>query len=138
MEPSILFYRIKYKISTFIDEIRHRAQRAKKGYSTRDVWDIDMWFIETMKPMLEEYLEHNCGYPDDEFDSEEEWNKVIKEMIWYLNEMDYQKKADELFKKYGTFMPAEDKNIMDIYNECEEYKNHFFELFSKYFHCLWW
>ena len=44
-------------------EEKWKKQRADRGYSDCDVWNIDSWFISTLKPMLEQLGKNNMGYP---------------------------------------------------------------------------
>lgn len=104
----------------FIKSIGHVF---KYGYPPYAVWNIDYYFVETMKGILTEYLEKNDGYPDWLVNSFEEWQDIIRKMIDDLDKMDpenfyYQSEK----QRYRT----------------ESSKSRFFELFSKYFYELWW
>lgn len=66
-------------------DIQCAWQRANKGYCFRDLWGIDMWFIEIMPNMLKELKERKMGYPV-YFNSEEEWNAVLDETIQCFKE----------------------------------------------------
>ena len=50
-------YHIINKIKEFPQDIKHAYQRARKGYSFRDLWSIDDWFMEMMPNMLTDYKE---------------------------------------------------------------------------------
>lgn len=47
-----IFRRIKNKLIYDFDSLRARCQRFKRGYSYGDIWDMDCWFMRTVKPML--------------------------------------------------------------------------------------
>lgn len=101
----------------FLKDLRHFM---KYGYPCSANWDIPVWFVETMKSLLQDFLENNNGYPDYLFNSFEEWQETIKEMICLLDTMDADLAYDQ---DHGEIL----KN-----------KDQFFELFVKYFYNLWW
>jgi hypothetical protein len=134
-----LYYKIKNTIQDFRYDLRCRCQRFKRGYAYGDVWDIDCWFIRTIKPMLIHLRDHGIGVPWELYnhDSENErlyWDNILTEMIECLDLMSedaaqqYLGIADddysaESYKKVNDFMDAK--------------KNRFFELFSEHFYSLW-
>ena len=134
-----LYYRIRNALLYNVDCLRARCQRFKRGYSYGDVWDMDHWFKRMAKPMLTHLRDHGIGIPNElyQHDSENEraaWEAVLTEMIECLTLMD----EDEAEKYLGiadddcTF--ASYKRVTDL---MDEKKDRFFELFSKYFYCLW-
>ena len=42
-------------------EERMAKQRAKRGFCDRDVWDIDIWFCNTISPMLKRLAKNQTG-----------------------------------------------------------------------------
>lgn len=115
----------------------------KNGYDEYAVWETFDWFIHTMKAILTEYKKHRHSvpvlledYPYDSCNDSEEtqekrklndemWEETVDKMLSLLDDM------DEDNPKYAR---------MDMikHNEAlEKAKNEFFELFSKYFYCLW-
>ena len=134
-----LYYKIKNKLLYDVDCLRARWQRFKRGYSYGDVWDIDCWFMRTVKPMLIHLRDHGCGIPFDLYLEGEEnertaWEAVITEMIDCLTLMD----EDEAQKYLGI---ADEDWSVESYNEVnnlmDEKKNRFFDLFCKHFYSLW-
>lgn len=132
-----LYYCIKNIISDTWYDFRCRCQRFKRGWAYSDVWDIDAWFVRTVKPMLI-HLKHNgMSYPI-EFKDRSEWVAVLDEMIDCLDSMD----EDYCLKFFG-FGEIDDYKRMTrddwdhVYTIMAENKNRFFELFSKYFFDLW-
>lgn len=133
-----LFRRIKIKLMYTFDSLRARCQRFLRGYSYGDARDIDVWFIDTVKPMLIFLRDTGCGIPNDLYiDGENErinWENILTEMIECLTLMD----EDEAEKYLGI---AYDDYSIESYNKVndlmEEKKNRFFELFSKHFYSLW-
>ena len=132
--------RIKYKIDRLWDNFRRRCQRFKRGYAYSDVWDINVWFMRTVKPMLIHLRDHGIGIPGElVVDGENQranWENVLTEMINCLDMMDEDNVYESLgFYDYDQLLSIEDyKRVGAI---MEENKNRFFELFSKYFFSLW-
>ena len=135
-----LYYRIKNKIIYDVDSLKARCQRFKRGYSYGDVWDMDFWFMRTVKPMLIHLRDHGIGIPNELYlqnaDNERIlWENTLTEMISCLDLMC----EDNAAKHLG--IENKEKWSLEDYNKrwalMEENKNRFFELFSKYFFCLW-
>lgn len=115
-------------------ERKYGRQRVKRGYSDRDVWDIDLWFLSVMPKMLQQLKETRHGSPAELGESyvnddgvmvndkcHEEWDKILDRMIFLLGEM----KVD---------ISEISREIVQYREDC---KNEFFDLFSKYFWYLW-
>ena len=99
----------------------------KKGYDEYATWETFYWFIDTMKPILQDYKKTMQGYPANM--TEEEWNKIIDRMIELLDLMDENNKK-YLAEEYRKYPLKGD-------TEREIAKNEFFKLFSEYFYNLW-
>ena len=134
-----LYYKLKNKLIYDVDSLRARIQRFKRGYSYGDVWDMDFWFMRTVKPMLIHLRDHGIGIPNELYlqDADNErilWENTLTEMISCL-ELMYEDNAEK-------HLGIENKDFSVEYYEkkwalMEENKNRFFELFSKYFYNLW-
>lgn len=87
-------------------EERMAKQRAKRGFSDRDVWSIDYWFCNTISPMLKQLAKNKVGYQildengdfankdfKDSFSEEESkmyekrWTDTILHMAYLADEM---------------------------------------------------
>ena len=133
-----LFRRIRIELMYAFDDLRARCQRFLRGYSYGDARDIDVWFMNTVKPMLIFLRDTGWGVPNDLYvEGENEralWEEVLTEMIECLTLMH----EDEAIKYLGI----SDKHYStEAYNKLndfiEEKKNRFFELFSKHFYSIW-
>ena len=133
-----LYYRIKNTISDFWYDFRRRCQRFKRGWSYGDVWDIDAWFIRTVKPMLIHLRDHGIGIPSELYvDGENErvnWENILTEMVGCLELMDENVVREHLGILDSDYSFESYKKARDL---MEENKDRFFELFSKYFFALW-
>ena len=133
-----LYYKLKNKLIYDIDSLRARCQRFKRGYSYGDVWDMDFWFMRTVKPMLIHLREHHCGIPIEFENDESAWEFVLTEMIDCLTLMDENNAyAHHGFGDWEERRQMTKEDYENIYRTMENNKNRFFELFSKYFYNLW-
>ena len=135
-----LYYKLKNKLIYDVDSLKARCQRFKRGYSYGDIWDMDYWFMRTVKPMLIHLRDHGIGIPNELYlqDADNErilWENTLTEMISCLELMSEDNVRKSLGLEYGKHLTIEDyKRIGSI---MEENKNRFFELFSKYFYSFW-
>ena len=134
-----LYHKIKNTISDFWYDFRASCQRFKRGYSYGDVWDMDFWFMRTVKPMLIHLRDHGVGVPNELYINGENdrihWENILTEMINCLDMMDEDIVRKKLKLNYGTSLSCEDyKRIGDT---MDKNKKRFFELFSYYFYHLW-
>ena len=132
-----LYYRAIEIIRDAWWDFRKRCQRFKRGYASADVWDIDQWFVETVKPMLIHLRTHGNTYPI-EFSSRDEWCAVLDEMIKHIDLMDENSVLHFLgFVDDDCWRHMTIEDHKQIREAMFENKNKFFELFSKYFYNLW-
>lgn len=134
-----LYYKLKNKLIYDVDSLKARIQRFKRGYSYGDVWDMDFWFMRTVKPMLIHLRDHGIGIPNEFYlqDADNErilWENTLTEMISCL-ELMYEDNVEKYLGIENNDFSVEDYNKK--WALMEENKNRFFELFSKYFYCLW-
>ena len=134
-----IYYRIKNALFYNVDCLRARWQRFLRGYSYGDVYDMDFWFMRTVKPMLIHLRDHGIGIPNELYqegkeNEREAWETILTEMINCLDLMD----EDNAEKHLGI---SDDNYSFENHEKkwalMEENKNRFFELFSKYFYSFW-
>ena len=125
-------YTIKRKIKEFYRETCYGLQRMFKGYDAVDTFETYAKFIDRYSKILTEYKKNMHGYPG--MMTEEEWNKIIDDMLLHLYWMDESNVERELEKDVP-------KNWCLCWNATQEimdkHKDEFFKLFSKYFYNLW-
>ena len=133
-----LYHRIKNAISGFWYDFRCRCQRFKRGWAYSDVWDIDVWFMYTVKPMLIHLRDYGIGIPNELVsDGENErvnWENTLTEMISCLELMDENAVREYLGISDSDYSFESNQKVRDL---MEENKDRFFELFSKYYFDLW-
>lgn len=128
------YYTIKCKVKDIYWEIRYGFQRMFKGYDSVDTFDTFSKFIQRYTKILKEYRKHHYGVPMEFAKLEEEWDKVIDEMLYHLHYMDEETVIKELEKDVPDNWSASGKSV---YGVMRKHKDAFFELFSKYFYDLW-
>ena len=126
------WHRLVNAIGSLLRNIHCRFQRFCRGYSWVDVCGMDEWFVRTATPMLKEMLDTHTGHPAEM--TAEEWTAVLAEMIDCLKYMDRDAVYEELYGSDGE-IASEQYAILE--QKIEDKKNRFFELFSKWFYCLW-
>lgn len=124
--------------------IKSFFQRGTKGYCDEDLWEIDSWFLKIMPKILEEFKKKTMGWPDNLYNSFEEYIADIDKLIElfniakrdpsenkYLDELISSNYKDDIFDKYRN---ESDK----IYKQNKNALKEAFELFYKLFDSLWW
>lgn len=154
-----------WRIEDFKNKIKWTIQRARRGYSDDDVWNIDSWFLEIMPKMLKQFRDTSQSAPflpktTDET-RHEEWKNIIGRMIFLLQEMNEDTCSFENVYKEAYFKAVEEANsfttegwkawkakyaklsndyyrqeaLKDIYIRLK--KEEFFDMFCRYFYDLW-
>ena len=128
------FYRIRNILRDAYYSLKYRCQRFIRGYADEDIWNIDSWFLESMKKILPEYLKRNNGHPISV--NEDEWHEILVTMKGLLYEMDEDELCKQTYNRELYEIPRD--AAREIIKEAENNKEEFFRLFSKYFNHLWY
>ncbi len=117
------------KHEEFEQKEREKEQRYDRGYADVDVWNLNCWFIETVRPMLIQLRDTRSGSPSHLGTLEtnekghlvsegchEAWDAILNRMIFLLGEMEeetctrknkyedkYIKASEEFVETYGMF-----------------------------------
>lgn len=75
-----------HNISQFFRNIKYIYQRAKRGYSDVDVWEMSSFITHVIIGMLTQLKENHLGYPFGYTD--EQWKSILSEMIEHFNNAD--------------------------------------------------
>lgn len=126
------FHRIKNFINHRLYNFKNRSQRFIRGFAQTDVWNMDMWFINTIKSMLKNFLDTHKSNPVDI--SCEEWKSIICEMIKCLDNMDESEVRKSLNIEGNNLSIESFKEIQKVMNIN---KDRFFDLFKEHFWNLW-
>ena len=130
--------KLHYRIQNALDNLRARCQRFKRGWAYSDVWDIDVWFMHTIKPMLLHLYHNHMGVPMEFENNRDGWKEILNEMINCLEMMDEGNVYAFLgFCELDDYKRMTREDYQNVYDIMIKNKNRFFELFSKYFFDLW-
>ena len=159
--PRNLWYNIKH----FFRTIKWGWQRATRGYSDYDIWDLDVYYSNIMIASLSQFRAEAIGYPG-YMSNIEEWYAILDKIIFLLkqaNEDEPLEEKNELAEWYEEYLStktldftkvekinSEDDGetkakVMQYYKREEELYNiriqkrkEAFELLAEYFGHLWW
>lgn len=145
----------------FCRDIHCAWQRATKGYCYRDLWNIDLWFIDVFPRMLKDFKDTSISYPIT-MKSPEEWEDLLSHMIFCFNEANEETCSLKNEKNYNfnvdfietedntktikiTFPTEEDKKNSELYSakdrELTKYRQEMLKeglsLFVEHFQNLW-
>ena len=135
-------------VGNFLRQIKWFFQRIFRGYSDYDLIDYDQFVCKKILKSLKGWVKHErYGFPD-EVGSMEEWNKILDDIVFAVEETATGKHEDELYKKWtkdgvdeaeryfgiGYVSDAERyKQINEIWDRTEKGM----ELFGKYLGAMW-
>ena len=85
--------------------------------------------------MLTYFRDNLHGHPTEL--TEEEWREILQNMIFFAERMDEDYWWDHYVKEMGGYDNVSAEQIRLISKKTDEYKDKFFELFSKWFFHLW-
>lgn len=132
-----LYYRAIGIIQDIWYNLRGRCQRFKRGYAYGDVWDMDHWFMRTVRLMLIHLRTYGDSFPM-EFEDRDAWCAVLDKMINCLDFMDEDKVYAFLgFVEIKDYQRMTSDDLRQVREIMAENKTLFFELFSKHFYDLW-
>lgn len=139
-------------------EHRWARDRVEKGYCRYDLGDIDLWFMAVITNMLRDFRDHHSGWPNEiwmqeyqeniekyplienycadeeernkqvealEANSNARWNAILTEMADKFEAL-YQLRERERELPYSEYVAKR-----------QEATDAAFDLFKKWFHCLW-
>lgn len=126
------YYIMRGKLRKIYWNIRKGIQRMKNGYDDVDRFNLYDGFIDRYYKVLKDYKENMHDHPGTM--TEEEWNKIIDQMLFHLYYMDENNVNEELQKDVSeNWIPR----WAATYPIMEHHKNEFFKLFSEHFYDLW-
>jgi hypothetical protein len=130
------FYRCKRVLKDWFYACKYAFERVKDGYDSRDVFSLDYSFLLRYEKILKDFRKYNNGHPCHM--TEEEWDKILDEMIYHLHYMYEENVENEL----QTYVKDKENSYIivgrTVFDIMEEHRKEFFDLFSKYFYNLWY
>ena len=118
------------------NKIKWFLQRVFRGYSDYDMIQFYEFLLgKKVLPYLKAWIKSNRnGFPV-EFDTIEDWNKVLDEIVWAMEEVVTEKNENRIFDEYAKDGDKEkfDKALQENWQRA---KNGM-ELFGKYVTAMW-
>lgn len=122
--------------------IKSLYQRAKRGYSDSDLFNLDEYILELFPRMLRDFSKQTRRYPG-VFNSMEEWRDTLEQMAQHFERASasYQEdKENKLKQEYRTYKINLKDYLMRlgrIHWKRDESLQKGLELLSEHFHRLW-
>lgn len=126
-------WNLPYNIGHFFKTVKWAHQRATRGYSDYDTWDLDVYYARLIAESLKTFRENLHGCPCDFYDakndSNEKWISYLEEMEQhfrgFLNENgEHPNKYDDLLISKDTLSKEECENYLEeevkIFEECKK------------------
>lgn len=110
-------------IRYFFRTIKWAWQRATKGYSDYDTFDLDVYYSRLMIASLSQFREDTCGYPG-YMDSIEEWYAILDKIIFLLkqaNEDEPLEEKNELTEWYEEHLETRPLSFVEVKKGVRKY-----------------
>ena len=119
---------IKATIKDFFIMLTRIKFVIKHGYYPQALYNTDTYFVDMFEEIFQWYMDYSDSCPA-EFETKEEWNKVLAKMRTLNQEM-----REEYFDLDIPFVGEECRKF---YADRDVKQREFFDLFCKYFHNFW-
>lgn len=107
-------------------KIKWFFQKCKRGYSDRDLWNLDNWILDILEKVINDFkIQNNHSYPST-FDSMDDWTAELEyahSLLKHLNEI---KENDSGYSSYEEY-----------YEDLNHTKDKLFDWLKKYLFDLW-
>lgn len=118
----------KTNFKIFFRQFKFAFQRATRGFSDKDTWDIDYYLLTLIPMLLNRFLELNIGYPD-RCETFENWQEIIKNIITKMNQV--KENLDTGTSLIENKEPLKQEEIEKLTKEA-------FDLLASNLYDLWW
>ena len=110
-------------IKYFFRTIKWGWQRATRGYSDYDTWDLDIFYSRMMIASLSQFRAETKGYPGC-MDSIEEWHAILDKIIFLLkqaNEDEPLEEKNDLAEWYEEYLETRPLTLTEVKNGYRAY-----------------
>ena len=110
-------------IKYFFRTIKWCWQRATKGYSDYDTWDLDVYYDRLMIASLSQFRAETMGYPG-YMEDIEEWYAILDKIIFLLkqaNEDEPLEEKNELSEWYEEHLKTRTLNFTEVKKGVRKY-----------------
>ena len=128
--------RLFEKTGDFFRKVKWFFQRVFRGYSDLDMIDFGDFVCRKTLPLLKKWVAmERLGYPA-EFETKEEWENVLKEITWALEETAYNKEESLIFDRWER-KEIDTETFHKFMAENWERTDKGMQLFGKYLGAMW-
>lgn len=132
-----------------LKNLKYCIQRIRRGYCDGDLYELDVWFVSVIVPMLRQLNKTREGYPDilrKEYiekqikDTDIEYDDYLCNHLEEVDEACNKEWSNILNQIADNFEKLEDiefKFRRKHYEEREKLKKETFRMFAKWFNYLW-
>lgn len=128
-------------IKQFFKNCKYAWQRATKGYSDRDIWNLDMYYTDLFHATLNRLADTSNGYPGIEpWETSEKWEEYLRKMAFLFKDsyVDPEDRDSERYEEVYS-KPDEYRAFMDELTKLQlKEKDEAFDMLNKSFYHLWW
>ncbi len=103
------YYHVAHHIKELRWNIADFLQRGKRGYSDRDLWNLDLYLAGWIPKAIRHYLNHDEGHPAEL--TAEQWHEILHKIEQAFNDYvsDYAEKEStvegiQLFAKWFPYL----------------------------------
>lgn len=125
--------RLIYKLQDTFRELKWKFQHLFRGWSDKEIWNLDNTIVEWLVPRLKEFKKITQGYPGN-LESFEQWQQMLDEMIFGFEWKSNEWYAENVFNKSEIEKEIKMIEFEKLIKRAEEGRI----LFAKYFCGLWW
>lgn len=117
-------FRIKFATRKFLYRLKERYRKLTRGFSNKEVWNLNNNIIENTLPKLKYFREHFNSYPCDM--TKDQWDSILTEIIVGF-QIYKDKEIDCKYDIQNNILTKDEIKI--VQNSCE--------LFGKYLLNFW-
>lgn len=144
-----MFTSSAFQTRNLIWDLKYCIQRIRRGYCDGDLYELDVWFVSVIVPMLRQLEKTKEGYPDilkKEYiekqigDTDAEYDDYLCNHLEEVDEACNKEWSNILNQMADNFEKLENiefKFRRKYYDEREKLKMETFQLFAKWFYYLW-
>lgn len=111
-------------------------QRVFRGYSDYDLIDYGEFVCKKILPSLKAWIAHErYGYPESA-GSLENWNKILNEILWAVEETATEKNEEEIYTHWEATGMTKEERRDAVYRVWERRKEGM-KLLGKYLDAMW-
>lgn len=119
-------------------EIKWFIQRGQRGYSDRDIWNLDYYLAELISKSVLNLKNNHQGYPESKIiKTDEDWNEVLDKITYTFSTLKTIGDGDRIWTPLSKCSDEKLKRFNPISKEEHIKINAGWKLFQRHFLNLW-